>query len=349
MIRSGEIDAIILHGAMSSGFLREIYSHAHDFLPGLSLEDFLAHAGQTIPGAFDLPRQRKIPLVMSTFFDHEDNYTKGYQDANTPVFYSPESAARAMGALYRYKLIKERARGGDVALPQRSEHVQSIIRQAIKNGQRALDEHEAKQALAAYGLPVTREILAKTKKKAAEAAHELEYPLALKACSWEIMHKSGKGLISLNIKNEAQLKRSFDSIQKAAGFAVPVLVQEMIAGNREFLVGMTRFAGFGPCVVFGLGGIFTEALADTTVRLAPITAVDAREMFTELRASKLLAEFRGLPPVEGSRLAEIIQTVGNIALLHPEIDEIDLNPIIIKSDAPVIADALMTLKPQEKT
>lgn len=343
MIRSGEVDAIVMHGAMNSGFLREIYSHAQDFLEGISLEDFLAAAGQVIPRAFDLPHQHKTPLLMSTFFDHEDNYTRGYQDTNTPVFFSPESAARAMGALYRYKLIKERARGGQITPPSVSEQAQSIIRQSLNNGQRALDEHKAKQLLACYGLPVTREIPAKTKKKSAEAARELGYPVALKACSWEIMHKSGKGLIALNIKNEAQLKRAFCSIQKAAGYAVPVLVQEMIAGGRELLVGMTRFAGFGPCVVFGLGGIFTEALADTTVRLAPLTAADAQEMFTEIRAGRLLADFRGLPPVDGDRLAEIIQAVGNIALLHPEIDEIDLNPIIISGSAPVIADALIVL------
>jgi acyl-CoA synthetase (NDP forming) len=160
------------------------------------------------------------------------------------------------------------------------------------------------------------------------------------------MHKIGKGLIELNIVNVAGLKNAFDSIQKAAGKAVPVLVQEMLCGTREFLTGMTRFAGFGPCVVFGLGGVFTEIFRDTTIRMAPLADADVREMFADIRAGKLLGEFRGLPPVQTDALTKIIQVVGNIALLHPEIVEIDLNPIIVSGDRPVVADALMVLAPE---
>ena len=173
------------------------------------------------------------------------------------------------------------------------------------------------------------------------------YPVALKACSWEIMHKSGKGLIALNIQNAAQLQKAFAGIQKAAAAAVPVLVQEMLTGNRELLAGMTRFAGFGPCVVFGMGGIFTEVYRDTTIRLAPLSAFDVREMFAEVRAGKLLGDFRGLPPVQTDVLTRIIQVVGDIALLHPEIAEIDLNPIIVSGDRPVVADALIVLKTEK--
>jgi len=146
--------------------------------------------------------------------------------------------------------------------------------------------------LACYGAPVTKEGLAATVEEALAAAAKIGYPVALKACSWEIMHKSGKGLIALNIENVTQLKDNFQSIQKAAGKPVPVLVQEMLSGNREFLAGMTRFAGFGPGVVFGLGGVFTEIYNDTTLRLAPLADADVQEMFADIRARKLLDEFR---------------------------------------------------------
>jgi hypothetical protein len=109
---------------------------------------------------------------------------------------------------------------------------------------------------------------------------------------------------------------------------------------------MTRFAGFGPCVVFGTGGIFTEVYRDTTIRLAPLSASDVREMFAEVRARKLLGDFRGLPPVQTADLTKIIRAVGDIALLHSEIAEIDLNPIIISGDRPVVADALIVLAPE---
>ena len=344
MMKSGEVDAIIMHGIMHSGFMKEVYDHTRDLLGGLGLEDFLKIARPIAEETFELPHKYNMPVLVSTFFDHEDNYTKGYQDTNTPVFYSPENTARALGSLYQYKQIKERGPRKEIILPKIKKAAVDIIRQAIKNKQKALDEHAAKKLLACYGVPVTKEVIASTKAQALAAAKKIGYPVALKACSWEIMHKSGKGLIALNIENASALKDNFLSIQKAAGKPVPVLVQEMLKGSREFLAGMTRFAGFGPGVVFGLGGVFTEIYKDTTLRLAPLADADAREMFAEISAHKLLDEFRGMPKVKTDRLSKIIQTVGNIALLHPEIAEIDLNPIIISGANPVVADALIVLK-----
>jgi acetyltransferase len=328
---------------MHSGFLREIYSHVLDFIGGISFDEFLSFTDHVIKEVFELPLKYKIPLLISSFFGQEDSYTKGFQENNIPVFHSPEKAARALGSLYHYKLIKERSLGKKIVLPKVNPQAVSLIQQAQENGQKALDEHVAKILLAAYGVPVTKEALTKTENEALSAASKIGYPVVLKACSWEIMHKSGKGLIALNIDDSSKLKTAFQDIQKAAGKTVPVLVQEMLAGNREFLAGMTRFAGFGACVVFGLGGVFTEIYRDTTIRMAPLTDADAQEMFADLRARKLLEEFRGMPPVKIDELAGILQTVGNISLLHPEIAEIDLNPIIISGAKPVVADALIVL------
>jgi acyl-CoA synthetase (NDP forming) len=290
-----------------------------------------------------------MPMLVSSFFGREDGYTKGYQDTNTPVFHSPENAARALGSLYRYKQIRERKPLEKIVLPAISKLATRLINQAKANGQEALDEHAAKRLLAAYGVRITKEVIAETKAEALEAAKKIGYPVALKACSWEIMHKSGKGLIALNIENATQLKDKFQSIQKAAGKPMPVLVQEMLQGDREFLAGMTRFAGFGPCVVFGLGGVFTEIYRDTTIRLAPFADADVEEMFADIHARKLLQEFRGMPPVKLEKLIKIIRAVGNISLLHPEIAEIDLNPIIISGATPIVADALIVLKDKFET
>jgi len=344
MIKSGEVDAIVLHGVLHSGFMQEIYNHVVDLIGGISLEEFLKQLGPVHAKAFELPHKYKMPMLISSFFGREDGYTRGYQDTNTPVFHSPENAARALGSLYQYKQIRERKPLDKIDLPAVSKRALRLIGQAKANGQKALDEHAAKKLLAAYGVPVTKEVLASTKAEALEAARKIGYPVALKACSWEIMHKSGKGLIALNIENATQLKDNFSSIRKAAGKPVPVLVQEMLRGDREFLAGMTRFAGFGPCVVFGLGGVFTEIYRDTTIRLAPLADVDVEEMFADIRAKKLLQEFRGMPPVKIEKLSKIIRAVGDISLLHPEIAEIDLNPIIISGANPVVADALIVLK-----
>jgi acetyltransferase len=343
MMKSGEVDAIVLHGVLHSGFMQEIYNHVVDLIGGISLEEFLKLTQPVIAKAFELPHKYKMPMLVSSFFGREDGYTKGYQNTNTPVFHSPENAARALGSLYHYKQIRERKPVEKIVLPAVSKLATRLINQAKANGQKALDEHAAKRLLAQYGVPVTKEILASTKAQALDAARKIGYPVALKACSWEIMHKSGKGLIALNIENANQLKDNFQSIQKAAGKPVPVLVQEMLQGSREFLAGMTRFAGFGPCVVFGLGGIFTEIYRDTTIRMAPLADADVQEMFADIRARKLLEEFRGMPEVKIKKLTQIIQAVGNISLLHPEIAEIDLNPIIISGAMPIIADALILL------
>ncbi|MGA9111816.1 MAG: acetate--CoA ligase family protein [Smithella sp.] len=344
VMKSGEVDAMILHGVMMTGYLKEIYPNLKDIIGNMSLEDFLNFSQPMATETFELSRKYKIPMLISSFFDHEDNYIKRYQDTNTPVFYSPENTARALDCLYRYKQIKERISRKEIILPKIKKSAANIIRQAINNNQKALDEHAAKMLLACYDVPVTKEVMASTKTEALEAAKKIGYPVALKACSWEIMHKSGKGFIALNIENASGLKDNFQSIQKAARKPVPVLVQEMLKGNREFLAGMTRFAGFGPGIVFGLGGVFTEVYKDTTLRLAPLADVDAREMFADIRARKLLDEFRGMPKVKFDKLSHIIKTVGNISLLHPEIAEIDLNPIIISGDEPVVADALIVLE-----
>jgi acetyltransferase len=344
VMKSGEVDAMVIHGTMMTGYLKAVYPNLKEMIGNISLEDFLKYAKTVAEETFGLSRKHQMPLLISSFFDHEDNYIKGYQDADTPVFYSPEATARALGSLYRYKQIKERALPKNAVVPARKKAADEIIRQAVKNKQKALDEHAAKELLACYGVPVTNETPAANVHEALKAVRKIGYPVALKACSWKIMHKSGKGLIALNVENENQLKKEFKNIQKNAGGNIPVLVQEMIKGNREFLAGMTRFAGFGPGVVFGLGGVFTEVFQDTTLRLAPVTDVDTKEMFAEIRAAKLLDKFRGLPKVKLSLLSKIIQALGNIALIHPEIAEIDLNPIIINGAEPVVADAMIVLE-----
>lgn len=344
MMKSGEVDAVVLHGVMMNGYMREIYPHFKELAGNISLEEFLKYGQPVVPGAFELPHKHKMPMLISTFFDWEDNYTTGYRDTDTPIFYCPEDTARALGSLYHYKQIRERVPRKEVVIPKIKKSAADIIRQALKNKQKALDEFAGKKLLACYGVPVTKEYLTATSEEALTAAKKIGYPVVLKACSWEIMHKSGKGLIALNVENEIQLKKEYKNIQKNAGKKMPVLVQEMLKGSREFLAGMTRFAGFGPCVVFGMGGVFTEIFKDTTLRLAPVADTDAREMFAEIRSSKLLDKYRGMPAVRKDKLSRMIQALGKIALLHPEIAEIDLNPIIIDDTEPVVADALIVLE-----
>jgi succinyl-CoA synthetase beta subunit len=219
-----------------------------------------------------------------------------------------------------------------------------IITEAVKKGQKNLSEHQSKLFLKAYGIPVTREQMAASPDEAVKIAKEMGFPVVLKGESPELTHKTEMNVIELNISTEDEVRKAYDRIM-ATG-VVPkggILVQEMIKGQRELVVGLSRDPQFGPCVMFGLGGIYTEILRDVSFRVAPLTEFDAMQMMDEIKARKILDEFRGKPAVDKSVLAKALIAVGQIGLDHNEVKELDINPLIISGDKPVAVDALVIL------
>jgi acetate---CoA ligase (ADP-forming) subunit beta len=220
-----------------------------------------------------------------------------------------------------------------------------IIKNALQQGRQSLSEYEAKQVLAAYKIPVTREVLVTNKSEMKKAAREIGYPLVMKGCSAEIAHKTEKGLIHVDIRNEREALGAFSAIMAGMeGYEGAVLMQEMIEGRRELVIGLTRDAQFGPCVMFGLGGIFTEILKDISFRRAPLEKDDALTMMQEIKGHKILDAVRGMEAVDEDVLAQMLINVGRIGLEIEEVQEIDLNPVIISGTKPVVVDALMILK-----
>ncbi len=343
ILASGEVDGLVLHGAMGTGFMKSVYPHVRELLGGISQEEFLSLFLRDLSASVSLPQRFAKPLIVSSFLEQDDNYAAAYQQHDIPVFDGPEKAARAMASLLRHKEIRERKAPHRPPLPPANPEAAALLQEARRRGQTALDEHAAKQVLAAYGIPVTRERLVRDEDEALAAAAEIGFPVAVKACSWEILHKTGKGLLRLRLQNGREVCRAVRAVRKAAGGPVPILVQEMVDAGRELVAGMTRFPGFGPCVLFGLGGIFTEALRDRTFRAAPLGMAEAEEMLADIRAKALLGAFRGMPAADAPALARILQAVGWIGLLHPEIAEMDLNPVILAGARPVVADALCVL------
>ncbi|MDI6777361.1 MAG: acetate--CoA ligase family protein [Syntrophales bacterium] len=339
IMKSNEVDGMIIHGVVNFGAKRGVQSGNQD--SGILLGRPSDRSG--IKRMVSLPSKYNIPLLISSFFDRDDKYTAAYEDNGIPVFDSPEKAARAMVSLLSYREIRDRKTSVPPVIPEPDMGARRIIMTALEKGQKALDEHEAKKILSAYGIPVTLETLVFKEEDAVHASSALGFPVVIKACSWEIMHKTEKGLIVLNVRTEAEVRDSFQAIRKLAEGNIPILVQQMVSGDREFVVGMTRFPRFGPCVLFGLGGVFTEAINDTSFRLAPLHAVEAEEMIFAMRAKKILGRFRGMPPVDCTSLVKLLQNIGIISILHPEIAEIDLNPVIIHGAKPVVADALFVL------
>ncbi len=219
-----------------------------------------------------------------------------------------------------------------------------IIDKAIKEGLSTLSEYDSKQVLTAYEISVTKEIVVNNADDLNRAAGDIGYPIVLKGCSAEIAHKTEKGLIKVDIRNEAEAKAAFEDISaKMEDAGNDVLVQEMVKGQRELVVGMTRDPQFGPCVMFGLGGIFTEILKDVSFRVAPLTRKDAMDLMDDIKGKKILDAVRGMEAVDREALADILMAVGQIGIDNDHVQETDVNPLKILNGKPVAVDALVVL------
>lgn len=220
-----------------------------------------------------------------------------------------------------------------------------IIEKALGEGKTTLSEYESKKVLKAYEIPVTKEVLVEDVKDLAKAAQEIGYPLVLKGCSSDISHKTEKGLIRVDIRNEDEATAAFEEITSdMGGKENAVLVQEMVKGQRELVIGLTRDAQFGPCVMFGLGGIFTEILKDISFRIAPLEKRDALDMMRDIKGHKILDAVRGMEAADLDVLADILIKVGQIGMENDRIKEIDINPVILSGSKSVAVDALVVLE-----
>jgi len=220
----------------------------------------------------------------------------------------------------------------------------NIIKQAVAKGQKTLSEYESRLVIESAGVFTAAAALTKTKEEAIQEAETMGYPVVLKGCSAELSHKTEAGMVALNITDSDQVAQVFDELTSKAKNLDGILVEKMVRGSREFVIGLSRDPSFGPCVMFGLGGIFTEALKDVTFRVAPLTREDALEMIDEIKTKKLLGEFRGSPAVDREALARALVGVGDLGIKYDSIAEIDINPLIICGDKPVAVDALVVLK-----
>lgn len=229
--------------------------------------------------------------------------------------------------------------------------IQQIINLSNEENRTVLTEIESKQILQHIGIPVPDFRLATSADEAVELAQFIGFPLAMKIVSPEIIHKSDAKGVMLNIKNESELRSSYEEIIRNAKKYNPnaeitgVSIQEMIKGGKEVIVGMNRDAVFGPVLLFGAGGIFVEVLRDITLKVLPLADRDIENMFSEIQASKILTGYRGSPPADLSSLKEIIQKIAKLSFELPEISEFELNPVIVyeQGNGAVALDARIIL------
>ncbi len=223
---------------------------------------------------------------------------------------------------------------------------EQIVAGAERAGRKTLTEHESKRLLGRYGVPVVPETVAADAGEAARVAVETGFPVVLKGLGSRLTHKSEKNLVHLHLHTADQVGRAAAAVAEAAGADLEgFLIQPMILGRRELVAGLFRDPQFGPVVMFGLGGVFTEVLSDITFRLAPLTEVDAGEMLDGFRANALLAPFRGEGAADRDALTATLLGLSRIAEDHPEITEIDINPLVVAPAGRVAAvDALVVLR-----
>jgi succinyl-CoA synthetase beta subunit len=229
---------------------------------------------------------------------------------------------------------------------KKEKQADDLIKAALKQGHKALSEYQSKKLLSLYGIPVTRERLSQSADEATAAAAELGFPVVLKACSPELMHKSEHGSIELNLRGEADVREAYGRIIASVDLELEgVLVQEMVPGQRELVIGLTRDPQFGPCVMLGIGGTMTEVFEDTVFRMAPFDMVEAEDMADELRYKKVLEAFRGQKPADMQTLCRALTAVGQIGVELEAVSELDINPLIISPQGRVMAvDALVVLR-----
>ena len=228
--------------------------------------------------------------------------------------------------------------------------VTKIFEQARTEGRKFLLEHEAKTVCKEYGIPITALKIARTVEEAANFSDEIGYPTVLKIVSPDVIHKFDVGGVVLNINNREDAINAYNKIiesvkkHKADAKIIGILIQEMAPCSIEVIVGAIKDAQFGQTLMFGFGGTFVEVMKDVSFRIAPITEEEAREMITEVKAYPILQGYRGQPPADIDILAKILLNTSRLVMDHPEIKELDLNPVMVYEKGAKTVDARIILE-----
>ncbi|OXT02811.1 acetyl-CoA synthetase [Notoacmeibacter marinus] len=297
-------------------------------------------------------RHGKPLLVQSVYAALRTEPIEVLKDLGVPVFVWPEPAVRCVSELIFYARARDRNASFPLLEPGEPEREGSdILAAVLADGRDAFYEHEARDLLSAYGIGTPPQFLARSRSDLHEAARELgDRPLAMKIVSRDILHKSDAGGVRLNVHGEQALSDAYGSIVASAkaydgdADVHGVLLSPMAQPGVEVIIGVVHDPMFGPVMMFGLGGIFVEILKDVAFRSLPMSRADAGEMIDDIQGSTMLDGARGQLPVDRTALIDLIIRVSRLALCHPDIVEIDLNPVILRHDGYDVVDARMILK-----
>jgi acetate---CoA ligase (ADP-forming) len=272
-------------------------------------------------------------------------------DAGVPAYIFPESAARALAGMYRYRRWLERPVGTVRQFAIDSDRIAQILSAAAAAGVDYLDRHDVLAVLDACGIPALRSARAATADEAVAAARDVGLPVVLKIDSADVVHKTDVGGVVLDIRSEDEVRNAFNTMVTRVREHMPaaqidgVTIERFVRGGRETIIGVSQDPSFGPVIMFGLGGIYVEALQDVAFRVQPVSDVDAHEMVRSIRGIRLLEGMRGEPPSDIGAIEEMIQRVSQLVGDHPSISEMDINPFLALEQGGIAVDARIRIAP----
>ncbi|MYC31401.1 MAG: acetate--CoA ligase family protein [Chloroflexi bacterium] len=259
------------------------------------------------------------------------------KEAQIPVFYVPDKLALGLKTLLGYHRWRDgRLKDGFAQIPEVSDSQAKAVADLKSLGRPTFSEHESKQLISAWGVPIAREATAGDAEGAVAAAASLGFPVAIKADSPDILHKTEAGVIRLGLGDEEQVRSAYTQVMSNASQAAPggtingALVQEMVSGGVEVIVGVSYDQQLGPVLLFGTGGVTVEVYNDVALRLCPITRPGALEMIDQVKGSALLRGFRGSAPADVDALADVLVQISRMAAqLEGTLAELDINPLMV--------------------
>ena len=308
---------------------------------------------QTSRDLVELVRARQKPVFVHTSFAREPIGSLDILKAGgVPVFESSERTARCLSALMKFSVNRKKfeSMGPLEAEGKERPAVKSLFKKVRDDGRTALLETESRELLENYGLVLPGAELAQSPEEAADGAARMGFPVAMKVVSPDILHKSDAGGVKLNIPDEKSAAVAFREILKNARKATAgervmgVMVSPMVPRGQECIAGMIRDKQFGPVIMFGLGGIFVEVLKDVSFRVAPLSEHDRDEMIREIKGYRVLTGIRGENPKDIGAVKDILARLNEIALENPEIQEIDINPVIVHEKGLSVVDSRVILR-----
>jgi len=281
----------------------------------------------------------RVPLAAVVLGQPESVRLIERMEGQVPAYGYPEAAVAAMARAARYGAWRAEPRGQVPSLPDiRTEDARTLVRGFFHAtlGGGWMPPDKTAELLRCYGIPLAGLTPARTEDEAVRAFEAVAGPVVLKADVPGLLHKTDAGAVELDLRTEADVRRAYRA-----------LAQPMIAGGTEVIVGVADDHMFGPLVVFGLGGVATEVLADHAARLTPLTDIDADRLIGSIRSAPLLRGHRGSPPADLGALRDLLLRVSRLADDLPEVTELDLNPVIARPDGAYVVDARIKVRPYQ--